>query len=226
MKRIGFEYKVYGTVVFTGRELWLIKQCADSHYDFRCRTAFADEPAPPHENFGKVWIQADLLWQAYRRRRDAGEEVEYDEKFALEDCLEERAEIRVSTDELDTCMKILEPGNRRVLEDEEDRRACGQLSDDIRKTFFEMQEEWHLKNYGIGREVTDRFRWHAAEVEKTKYWHDLETPRLRELAEEYLGERPDPGQTHQPQPLLEHRVDCLLLALRRRRNGEDVPRQP
>jgi len=72
MKKVGFEYKVYGQVVFTGKELWLLKQCADSHYDHACRTCFGEEPREPYKNFGKVWIQADLLWQAYRRRRGAG----------------------------------------------------------------------------------------------------------------------------------------------------------
>lgn len=213
MKRIGFSYKVRGTVIFTGKELWLIKQCSDSHYDFHCQTAFADQPAPPHDNFGKVWIQGDLLWQAYRRRRDAGEEVEYDESFVLEDCFEERAEITVSTDELDTCLKILEPGNRQVLEEQSDRQACGELSDDIRKVFHELQEEWHLKSYGIGLRETDKFRWHVARVEGVSVWHDLETPRLRARAEEYLGAQ---GLDI---------VDELMTALRRRKNGEDIPRE-
>jgi len=224
MKRLDFSYKVSGIVEFTGKELWLLKQCADSHYDFHCRTVFAARPAEPHRNFGKVWIEADLLWEAYTRRKQAGEEPGLLE-IQLEDCLEIACEVRATTDQLDTCIKILEPGNRRVLKDEEDRSACGDLSADIRKAFLEIQEEWHQVTYGIGCKITDRFRWHAAEVEKTKYWHDLETPRLRELAEEYLREHPDPGTTHQPPPLLEHRVDLLLAALGRRKRGEDVPRE-
>lgn len=211
MKRTGFEYKIYGQVVFTGRELWLLKQCADGHYDHRCQTVFAEEPSGPHKNFGTVWIRADLLWQAYRRRKAAGEDLEYDEKLILEDCLDERAELRVGADQLDTCMKILEPTNRYVLEEEADRQACGELSVDIRRVFHEIQEEWHLKNYGIGLKTTDDFRWHAVSAEKTEYWHDLETPKLRELAEAWLDE---PGL-----------ADNLLEALRRRSNGEDVARE-
>jgi len=214
MKKVGFEYKVYGQVVFTGKELWLLKQCADSHYDHACRTCFGEEPREPYKNFGKVWIQADLLWQAYRRRRDAGEDVEYDEDFVLEDCLEEHAEIRVSTDQLDFCMKILEPGNRRVLEEEADRQACGELSDDIRKVFHELQEEWHLRNYGVGLRATDEFRWHVRRVEETQCWHDVETPRLRELAEEQFSNYQDTEM-----------VNNVLVALRRRKNGEDVAKE-
>lgn len=214
MKRTGFSYKVSGLVEFTGKELWLLKQCADGHYDFACRTCFAEQPAPPYKNFGKVWIQADLLWQAYKRRRDAGQDVEYDETLVLEDCLEERAEIRASCDDLDFCMKILEPTNRLVLEDEADRRACGDLSSDIRKAFFEMQEEWHQVTYGVGAEVTDQFRWFVVSSEGTKYWHDVETPELRVLAEEFARDRDDPEM-----------ADRLLEALRRRKRGEDVPRE-
>jgi hypothetical protein len=212
MKRTGFEYKIYGQVVFTGKELWLIKQCSDSHYDFHCQTVFAEEPAPPHKNFGTVWIRADLLWQAYRRRKAAGEDIEYDEKLKFEDCLEEVVEIKVSTDQLDTCMKILEPINRGVLKEQADRRACGELSDDIRKVFHELQEEWHLKNYGIGYKLTDDFRWHAVRTAETQYWHDLETPRVRELAEDFLKDDPE-------------LVDNLLVALQRREHGQDIPRE-
>lgn len=212
MKRVDFSYKVSGWVTFTGKELWLLKQCADGHYDFACRTVFAQRPAEPYRNFGKVWIEADLLWEAYRRRKEAGENPDLAE-MRLEDCLETVCECRATPDQLDFCMKILEPTNRFVLKEEADRHACGDLSSEIRKAFFEMQEEWHQVTYGIGREVTDRFRWHAAEVEKTKYWHDLETSRLRELAEEYLAAE-EPGM-----------VDNLLLALGRRKHGEDVPRE-
>ncbi len=224
MKRVDFSYKVSAWVTFTGRELWLLKQCADSHYDFACRTVFAEEPAPPYDNFGTVWIRANLFWDEYRRRKDAGDVAEWDDSITLEDCLGIETSVKATTDQLDFCMKILEPVNRLVFDDPEDRGACGDLSANIREAFFEMQEEWHRVTYGIGRALTDGFRWHAAAAEKTEYWHDLETPRLRELAEEYLREHPGAGSTHQPPALLEHRVDKLLTALGRRRDGADIQR--
>lgn len=213
MKRVGFNYEVYGQVTFTGKELWLLKQCSDGHYDSACRTCFGAEPRPPYKNFGKVWIEADLLWGEYLRRKEAtGEDLEWDGSLKLKDCLEAETTVKVSSDELDFCMKILEPTNRGVLKEEADRQACGELSDSIHKAFREIQEEWHIKTYGIGWKLTNDFRWHVMEQAKVARWHDVETPRVRELAEEWLEE---PGL-----------ADNLLVALRRRRNGEDVVREP
>jgi len=211
MKKIEFSYKVFGIVVMTGKELWLLKQCADHHYDHACRTCFAEEARAPYRNFGRGWIEGDLLWEEYRRRKAAGEDIEFDGSLKLEDCLEAQVELKVSTDQLDFCMKILEPGNRMVLEEEADRQACGELSDHIRKVFHELQEEWHLKNYGVGLRATDDFRWHVVDQAKVERWYEVETPQLRELAEAW-AESPETA-------------DALLVALRRRKNGEDVARE-
>jgi hypothetical protein len=209
MKRVDFSYDVFGQVVFTGKELWLLKQCADSHYDHACRTCFGDEPRPPYENFGKVWIEADLLWDEYRRRKAAGEKVEWDGSFKLEDCLEAETTVKASPEQLDFCMKILEPGNRFGLS-EEDMRACGTLSSSIRAIFHQIQEEWHQQTYGVGLRLTDAFRDHVVEEEQVQYWHDLETPRLRELAEDSFDVP---------------KADRVLTALGRRKNGVDVARE-
>ncbi|MCK5643376.1 MAG: hypothetical protein KAJ19_21380 [Gammaproteobacteria bacterium] len=219
MKRVDFSYDVYGEAVFTGKELWLLKQCSDGHYDFACRTCFADEPREPYKNFGKVWIAADLLWGEYRRRKEAGEDIEFDERLRLEDCLEAETRVRASSDQLDFCMKILEPTNRFGLS-EADKAACERLSGQIRAVFHEIQEEGHQKAYGVGLELTDGFRDYAVYTKKVGHWGDLETPELRDLAVAYARELgADP-------PV----VDAILLALRRRRgrgaDGVDVPREP
>jgi len=214
MKRTGFEYKIYGQVTFTGKELWLLKQCSDTHYDHACRTVFADGDSPPYKNFGRGWIVGDLLWDEHRRRRDGGEDIEWDGSLKLEDCLEAETTVKAGSDELDFCMKILEPSNRLVLKEEADRQACGELSSDIHKVFREITEEWHLRTYGIGYQVTDDFRWHVIRAEETEYWHDVETPRVRELAEEYLLDRQESGL-----------LDNLLVALRRRKDGVDVAKE-
>lgn len=219
MKRVDFSYKVYGDVVFTGRELWLLKQCSDGHYDFACKTVFAEVSVMPYRNFGHLWITGDLLWGEYRRRKAAGEDIEWDESLRLEDCLDAQTQVKAGSDQLDFCMKILEPCNRFGLS-EVDREACGMLSADIHVVFEEIQEEWHQRTYGVGLEFTDGFRDYAAHTMKVERWHDIETPELRDLAVAYareLGAEP---------PV----VDALLFALRRREGrgaeGVDVPREP
>lgn len=209
MKRVDFSYDVFGEVVFTGKELWLLKQCSDGHYDGACRTCFGDEPRPPYKNFGKVWIEADLLWDEYQRRKKGGEDIEFDGSLKLEECLEAETQVKASPHELDFCMKILEPCNRFGLSDE-DRQACGDLSVSIRQAFHEIQEEWHERTYGIGLEVTDAFRRYVVDEAKVERWYDVETPRLREMAEENF-DKP--------------KADALLVTLRRRADGADVARE-
>ncbi len=152
----------------------------------------------------------NLLWDEYIRRRDGGEDIKWDGSLKLEDCLEAQTTVKAGADELDFCMKILEPTNRFRLS-EEDNQACSALSSDISKVFHEINEEWHLRTYGIGIRLTDDFRWHCIRAEETQYWHDIETPRLRELGEKFF-------LNYQDSEL----VDKVLVALKRRKNGEDV----
>lgn len=116
MKKVEFIYRIETEVEITGRELAVLYHLARNHYDAVCKTAFQ------LGGFGWGWMNEFL-----DKDDDHGHTTESILSFDL-DTIESRfaertVQVKMTSQQIQTCAKILEVANFAPLPEREDSKA-------------------------------------------------------------------------------------------------------
>jgi len=104
MKLTSFEYRVEGEIELSGREIALLKTCADYHYDLKVRRMFAHHQ---FDSFGTGWL-TDFAFNGMGDVIKLSDDLPNWQEKALDEHPERTVKVRVNGTEIGRCLKALE----------------------------------------------------------------------------------------------------------------------